>query len=151
MTTTAPQMIELVKLVLPKPPVLLELPVPEKSFPYLVGNPRKEGSILRWVEQPSPRGTVMTWGYDCSVDEIISDMISLIKERGEQENWGLNHISQDQAEKRMCELGISETKLVNQCVVPQDPSLLGSIIIVGAKKYPLIHNPSRGICFLSQK
>ena len=143
-------MIEVVRLKLPKPPVLLELPVPEKSFPYLVGNPRKEGDILRWVEKPSSRGTVVSWGYDCSVDEIIADMIKLIKERGSHENWELNHISEEEARKRMDSVGISETRLLGECVVPQDPSLLGTLIIVGDKKYPLIHNPSRGICFLSQ-
>ena len=45
----------------PKSPIMLEMPVPEKSFPYLVGNPKKEG-VLTWVETASTRGTVLFLG-----------------------------------------------------------------------------------------
>ena len=50
-----------------KTPLMLEMPVPEKSFPYLVGNPKNDESNLKWVEQPSARSTVLSWGRECSL------------------------------------------------------------------------------------
>lgn len=133
-----------------KTPLMLEMPVPEKSFPYLVGNPKKEGGSLKWAEAPSERGTVLSWGLDHTVEEILSDMESLIKNRGNKEQWGVIQICSGTAGQRMLSLGISETRKIGNAVVPLDPSLLGCIIIIGGKKYPLIHNPSRGITYLSE-
>ena len=129
---------------------MLEMPVPEKSFPYLVGNPKKEGDLLTWVETASTRGTVLSWGQECSIEDCISEMKKMIKSRGKKEDWNVIHIYTNTAEQRMMSLGISETRKVEDMVVPKDPSLLGCIIIIGGKKYPLIHNPSRGITFLSK-
>lgn len=143
-----PQILEIVKLTLPKKPVFLEVPVPEKTFPYLVGNPLKEGSILKWAEKPSPRNTIMSWGYECSVDEIISCMAEMIKIRGQKENWNVVHISTQQALTRMRQVGIEDSLQIGQHIVPKDPSLLGSILLVGNLKFPVIHNPSRGFCTL---
>tara|TARA_B100000073_G_scaffold340595_1_gene340647 strand:- start:1435 stop:1884 length:450 start_codon:yes stop_codon:yes gene_type:complete len=134
-----------------KTPLMLEMPVPEKSFPYLVGNPKNDESNLKWVEQPSARSTVLSWGRECSLEEIISEMRSLIIERGSLEKWDVSHIYINTAEQRMSSLGISEVRQVEDMIVPQDPSLLGCIIVIGTKKYPLIHNPSRGLVVLSKK
>ncbi len=134
-----------------KSPLMLEMPVPEKSFPYLVGNPKNDSSNLKWVEQPSARNTVLSWGRECSLEEIVSEMRSMIIERGILEKWDVSHIYINTAEQRMSSLGISEVRQVEDMIVPQDPSLLGCIIVIGTKKYPLIHNPSRGLVVLSKK
>lgn len=134
-----------------KPPLMLEMPVPEKSFPYLVGNPKKEGGVLAWVEAPNVRGSVLSWGQDCSIEEIIAEMTALVKTRGSDEGWGSVQICSNTAGQRMQALGISETQRVGDLVVPKDPSLLGCIIVIGSKKYPLIHNPSRGLTLISQE
>jgi hypothetical protein len=132
-----------------KPPLLLELPVPEKSFPYLVGNTKDNSLPLTWAEHPSPRNTTISWGVSCSIEEIISCMFTLCKNRGELEKWDNFQICEADAKAHLSQLGITETRLVQgNILIPSDPSLLGSIVIVGNKKYPLIHNPYRGICFL---
>lgn len=145
-----PQILEIIQMKKAKTPLMLEMPVPEKSFPYLVGNPKEGGNLLKWVEAPSVRGTILSWGIECSVEEILSEMERLIKNRGTEEQWGVIQICSNTAGQRMLSLGISETRKVGNAVVPQDPSLLGCIIIIGGKKYPLIHNPSRGITYLSE-
>lgn len=125
------------------------MPVPEKSFPYLVGNPKKDEAPLRWAEIPSNRNTILSWGLSCSVQEIVECMLTLTKERAEREQWDSIQIYEAQGKAHMNLLGIEETQLIlGNVLVPSDPSLLGSIIIIGNKKYPLIHNPSRGICFI---
>lgn len=134
-----------------KTPLMLEMPVPEKSFPYLVGNPKNDSSNLTWVEQPSARNTVLSWGRECSLEDIIEEMKSMIINRGNSEKWDVNHIYINTAEQRMSSLGITETRQVEDMIVPQDPSLLGCIVVIGTKKYPLIHNPSRGLVVLSKQ
>lgn len=132
-----------------KAPVLLEMPVPEKSFPYLVGNHKKGEAPLRWVETPSNRNTILSWGISCSIQEIVDCMLNLTKERALKEQWGSVQIYEAQGKAHMSRLGIEETTLIKgEILVPTDPSLLGSILIIGTQKYPLIHNPSRGICFI---
>jgi hypothetical protein len=78
-------------------------------------------------------------------------MREMIINRGNSEKWDVNHIYINTAEQRMSSLGISETRQVEDMIVPQDPSLLGCIVVIGTKKYPLIHNPSRGLVVLSKQ
>ena len=47
-----PQILEIIHMKKTKTPLYIEMPVPEKSFPYLVGNPKKENDLLKWVEAP---------------------------------------------------------------------------------------------------
>ena len=150
MTSQNP-ILEIIHMRKQKTPLMLEMPVPEKSFPYLVGNPKNDSSNLTWVEQPSARNTVLSWGRECSLDDIIEEMKSMIINRGNSEKWDVNHIYINTAEQRMSSLGISETRQVEDMIVPQDPSLLGCIVVIGTKKYPLIHNPSRGLVVLSKQ
>jgi hypothetical protein len=134
-----------------KNPLFLEIPVPEKTFPYLIGNPKKDAPILRWIEQPSTRGTVLSWGLSSSIEEIVACMVSLVLERDKTDKWDCSHIHIEQAQARMAQVGITETRLVENMLVPKDPSLLGTIILMNGRKFPVIHNPSRGFCLLSQK
>jgi hypothetical protein len=144
-----PPILEILEIKNQKTPILLELPVPEKSFPYLVGNTKENTLPLTWAEHPSPRNTTISWGVSCSIEEIISCMFELCKNRGEIEKWENFQICENDAKAHLSQLGITETRLINgNILVPSDPSLLGSIIIVGNKKFPLIHNPYRGICFI---
>jgi len=150
MTSQTP-ILEIIHMRKQKTPLMLEMPVPEKSFPYLVGNPKNDSSNLTWVEQPSARNTVLSWGRECSLEDIIEEMKSMIINRGNSEKWDVNHIYINTAEQRMSSLGITETRQVEDMIVPQDPSLLGCIVVIGTKKYPLIHNPSRGLVVLSKQ
>lgn len=150
MTSQNP-ILEIIHMRKQKTPLMLEMPVPEKSFPYLVGNPKNDSSNLTWVEQPSARNTVLSWGRECSLEDIIEEMKSMIINRGNSEKWDVNHIYINTAEQRMSSLGITETRQVEDMIVPQDPSLLGCIVVIGTKKYPLIHNPSRGLVVLSKQ
>jgi len=131
-----------------KTPLFLEIPVPEKTYPYLVGNPKKEGSLLSWAEKPSPRNTILSWGLECKIEEIICEMVEISKKRNNSENWGLNHISIKEAKAYFKDIGIDEVQINNNIISPKDPSLLGSIILIGEKKYPLIHNVRRGLGIL---
>ncbi len=141
-------MIEIVELqVKGKTPVFMEVDVPVKCMPLLVGNP-KGGDLLKWVEQPSNRGSVLTWGIDASVSDILDTMVCLTTQRGEKDQWGVKQESFSNAEKRMNDLGILEVITTDNVVHPKDPSMLGTIIVAGGKCFPVIHNASRGLCVL---
>ena len=140
--------LELVNIESTKTPLFLELPVPELTYPYLVGNPKKQGSLLSWVEKPTPRNTVLSWGLSCSVEEIVSSMVELTSSRSLSEKWETNYITLEEAKNYFTSLSIDKIQVNDNVITPEDPSLLGSIIIIKGKKYPLIHNVKRGLCFL---
>lgn len=141
-------MIEIVELqVNGKTPLFLEVDVPPKCMPLLVGNP-KGSNLLKWVEQPSNRESVLTWGIEASVKDVIDSMIKLTLERSEKENWSVKQDSFSSAEKRMNDLGISEVITTENIVHPKDSSMLGTVIVAGKKCFPVIHNVSRGLCVL---
>ncbi len=141
-------MIEIVELqVKGKTPVFMEVEVPPKCMPLLVGNPKGEG-LLKWVEKPSNRESVLTWGIEASVNDILEAMLGLALDRSEKDQWGIKQDSFTNAEQRMNELGIDEIATTNNIVHPKDPSMLGTVIVAGGKCFPVIHNVSRGLCVL---
>lgn len=141
-------MIEIIELqVKGKTPVFMEVDVPVKCMPLLVGNPKGD-DLLKWVEQPSNRGSVLTWGIDASVSDILKAMVCLTTQRNEKDQWGVKQESFSNAEKRMNDLGILEVMTTDNVVHPKDPSMLGTIIVAGGKCFPVIHNASRGLCVL---
>ena len=139
-------MLEIVKLK-GKAPLLLEVSVPPLCYPYLVGNPKGEG-LLTWAEKPSPKDTVFTWGVQASLEQIFSEMIRLSLVRSDHEAWGIRQESFEMAEKRLHSLGITELEVSDKVIHPKDPSLLGTILMVENKCFPVIHNVSRGLCVL---
>lgn len=144
-------MIEIVELkVKDKTPLFLEVDVPPKCMPLLVGSPKGE-TLLKWVEKPSNRESVLTWGVEAPVKEVIEAMLRIALDRSEKEQWGIKQDSFTNAEQRLNELGIDEVITTNNVVHPKDPSMLGTIIVAGGKCFPVIHNVSRGICVLMDK
>jgi hypothetical protein len=142
-------MIEILELKLKgKTPLFLEVEVPPKCKPLLVGAPKGK-SLLKWVEQPSNRDSVLTWGLDASVNDVLEVMVSLTLTRDEKEDWGVKQDSFTNAEKRLNELGIDEVVVTDHIVHPKDSSMLGTIIVAGGKCFPVIHNVSRGLCILN--
>jgi hypothetical protein len=134
-----------------KAPLFLELPVPPRTFPYLVGNPKEDqGLLLSWAEKPSKNNTVLSWGVEKSIEEIISDLKKITSLRNKTSKWGLNHIYLKDAVQFLKSQGIEEIMRQGNTISPKDPSLLGSIIIIKNKKFPLIHNVSRGLCFFER-
>ena len=143
-------MIEVVELqVKGKTPVFMEVDVPPKCKPLLVGAPKGD-ALLKWVEQPSNRESVLTWGIEASVKEVIEAMLGIALDRSEKELWGIKQGSFTDAEQRLNELGIDEVITTNNVVHPKDPSMLGTVIVAGGKCFPVIHNVSRGICVLDK-
>jgi len=141
-------MIEIVEIqVKGKTPVFMEVDVPPKCMPLLVGNPKGD-DLLKWVEQPSTRESVLTWGIEASVKEVIEAMLGLALDRSEKDLWGIKQSSFTDAEQRLNELGIDEVTTTDNVVHPKDPSMLGTIIVAGGKCFPVIHNVSRGLCIL---
>ena len=141
-------MIEIVEIqVKGKTPVFMEVEVPPKCMPLLVGNPKGDG-LLTWVEQPSNRESVLTWGIEASVGEVLKAMLSLALDRSEKDQWGIKQDSFTNAEQRMNELGIDDIMTTDNIVHPKDPSMLGTVIVAGGKCFPVIHNVSRGLCVL---
>ena len=141
-------MIEIVEMKIKgKTPLFLEVNVPPKCMPLLVGNPKEDG-LLKWVEQPSNRESVLTWGVNASVKEVIEAMLGFALDRSEKEQWGIKQSSFTSAEQRLNELGIDEVTTTDNLVHPKDPSMLGTIIVVGEKCFPVIHNVRRGLCIL---
>ena len=129
------------------PPFFVEAPVPEATAPYLVGNPRaEEKEPLCWAD--GSRNKILTWGVTCSVEEIISSMKKLILIRSRIFNWGVEQEEISKAKNRMEKLDLIPIQVNGDLVTPQSPDLLGSVLIIGGKKYPVIHNPARGVCIL---
>ena len=141
-------MIEIIKLKKDKTPLVLEVNVPPLCKPLLIGNPR-ESKLLRWVESPSNRSTVLTWGLDSSVEEIVEKMLEMTIERSSLEGWGVVQPDLPSAISRIKDMGIEEYESSEGLVFPKDPSILGSIIVVKDRFFPVIHNVKRGICVVS--
>jgi hypothetical protein len=137
-------MIEILKLKKTKTPLVLEVDVPPLCKPLLVGDP-KEGT-LKWVESPSNRNTVLTWGQDCSVEEAVSQMVFMTLERSKAEGWGVEQPTLASATERLASLGILEVESREGIVFPKDPSFLGSLIVIGDRLFPVFHNVRRGVC-----
>ena len=117
-------MIEIVELkVKDKTPLFLEVDVPPKCMPLLVGDPKGE-TLLKWVEKPSNRESVLTWGVEASVKQVIEAMLGIALNRSEKEQWGIKQDSFTNAEQRLNELGIDEVITTNNVVHPKDPSML---------------------------
>jgi hypothetical protein len=142
-------MLEIIKMVTNKKPLFLEVNVPPLCSPFIVGNPSKEGGLLRWVEQPLKNDTVLAWGIKEPPEEIVKDMTRLVLERSKLEGWGSLQPTREKAEERLKGLGIEEVTLSGNLLHPQDPSMLGSLIIVGDTCFPVIHNARRGLCWFS--
>ena len=141
-------MIEIVELqVKGKTPVFMEVDVPPKCRPLLVGNPKGD-DLLKWVEKPSNRGTVLTWGVNANISDVLEAMLTLAQDRSRKEEWGIRQKSFADAEQRLNELGIDEVSITANVVHPKAPSMLGTVIVAGGKCFPVIHNISRGICTL---
>lgn len=137
-------MIEILRLKKSKTPLVLEVDVPPLCKPLLVGDPK--GKILKWVENPSNRNTVLTWGQDCSIEEAVARMVSMVIERGDKEGWGVEQPTLASAVERLRSLGIREVESREGIVFPKDPSFLGSMIIIGDRLFPVLHNVRRGVC-----
>ncbi len=139
-------MLEIVRLK-GKQPLFLEANVPPLCYPYLVGNPKGEG-FLKWVEKPTAKETILTWGVEATIEQILAEMIRLTLDRSEVEGWGVRQKSFNLAEKRLKDLGVNDLEVSNKLIYPKDPSLLGTILISEKKCFPIIHNVSRGLCVL---
>jgi len=127
-----------------KTPLLLEIQVPPLCFPILVGDPK--GNILRWIERPSKNNTVISWGISVTEDEIHRVMLKMVDEFSDL--WEIHQKTLEDAKNRMNRLGIEEITQIDNLVIPLDPSLLGTLVYVGDKIFPVIHNISRGLCIL---
>jgi hypothetical protein len=139
-------MLEIVK-VKGDAPLFLEVNVPPLCMPLLVGDPKGRG-LLKWVERPSNRESVLTWGVEATPEQVISEMIKMTQERALKDGWDVAQESIAQAQARMKALGIEELMVSGDIVHPKDPSLLGTLIIAGGKCFPVIHNVNRGLSIL---
>ena len=138
------KILELVEIKTKKTPIMLEVQVPPKCNPILVGNPKGNGN-LRWV-QNNKNNKVITWGIkDLSIESILEEMISKLEIKHE---WDLVRRDFQSAQKRMEKLGIDEVHQVGNIVIPKDPTLLGSVVKVQDTYFPVLHNLKRGITLL---
>lgn len=128
-----------------KTPTVMEIKVPPKCSPILVAFPSEDGS-LRWVDQPSSRETVLTWGLESDPLTVFRMIIDKIRERADE--WDIEQSDLTRARERMSDLGIDEIDSEGNLVFPKDPSLFGSMILSGGKVFPVIHNASRALCVI---
>ena len=128
--------------------MVLELPVPNCA-PYLVGNPKQSTGPLKWVETFPKSGKVFCWGIDMSLDELLPHLKELIIAR-----FDLTFASIEEATNHLQELGFEEAEPVQGFVIPTDASLFGAVVVfdnnVTTKIFPVIHNPSTGVCFFKE-
>jgi len=131
-----------------KTPLFMEVDVPPMCKPLLVGS--SKGGVLRWVETPSNRNSVLTWGQDSSLEEVVSEMVKMTIKRSSEESWGVLQADEESAAQRMSDIGIEDILIREGLVFPRDPSILGSVIIMDNKLFPVLHNVKRGICVINQ-
>lgn len=144
------KMLEIVKMTGNKnTPLFLEVNVPPLCMPLLVGDPKGE-KLLKWVEEPSNRESVLTWGMEATPEEVIRVMLEMVKERGNQEQWEIYHRSEEDALKRLEDMGIEEGVVDGLVAHPKDPALLGTLILIGDRCFPVIHNTRRGLGFVDE-
>jgi hypothetical protein len=151
---------EIIKIQLPpksKMPMVIEVPVPKACAPYLVGNPKQiSAGPFKWVEEYPKSGNVFCWGLDMPLNEILTPLKNLILSRSEEEGWQSMTNTETDATKLMLDRGFDETEVVHgHWVVPKDSSMFGSVVVfdnnVSQKIFPVIHNPSYGVCFFTKE
>ena len=142
-TMTNP-LVEIVKMK-GNPPLFLEAQVPPLCTPLLVGDP-KGRALLKWVEKPSSKETILTWGVEATPEQVVDEMVSMACARDKLDSWGISQPTAQSAELRMRSLGVDEVTMSGNLVHPTDPTLLGSIIVIGGKCFPVLHNVRRGLC-----
>lgn len=123
----------------------MEIKVPPKCSPILVAFPSDNGN-LRWVERPSNRDTVLTWGLEEDPLKVFQMILEEIKTRSSE--WSIIQSDLDSAVKRMNDLGIDEVESDENLVYAKDVSLFGSMILSGGKVFPVIHNAPRAITII---
>lgn len=124
---------------------MMEIKVPPKCSPILVAFPSDNGN-LRWVERPSNRDTVLTWGLEEDPLKVFQMILEEIKTRSSE--WSIIQSDLDSAVKRMNDLGIDEVESDENLVYAKDVSLFGSMILSGGKVFPVIHNAPRAITII---
>ena len=129
------------------PPLFLEAQVPPLCTPLLVGDP-KGRALLKWVEKPSVKDTILTWGLEATLEEVIDAMVEMACARDKLDDWGISQPTVQNAQARMEALGVDEVSVSGNLVHPTDPTLLGSIIVIGGKCFPVLHNIRRGLCVI---
>lgn len=130
-----------------KTPMMMEIKVPPKCSPILVAFPSDNGN-LRWVEKPSNRDTVLTWGLEEDPIKVFQMILDEIKSRSTE--WSIVQSDLDSAVKRMSDLGIDEVDSDENLVYAKDVSLFGSMILSGGKVFPVIHNAPRAITIIER-
>ena len=75
-------------------------------------------------------------------------MVSMVIERGRVEGWGVEQPTLASAIERLQSLGIREVESREGIVFPKDPSFLGSMILIGDRLFPVLHNVRRGVCIV---
>lgn len=126
---------------------MMEIKVPPKCSPILVAFPSDNGN-LRWVEKPSNRDTVLTWGLEEDPIKVFQMILDEIKSRSTE--WSIVQSDLDSAVKRMSDLGIDEVDSDENLVYAKDVSLFGSMILSGGKVFPVIHNAPRAITIIER-
>jgi hypothetical protein len=127
--------------------MMMEVKVPPKCNPILVAFPSDNGN-LRWVEKPSNKDTVMTWGIEEDPLKVFQMVLEEIKTRSSE--WSIIQSDLDSAVKRMNDLGIDEVESDENLVYAKDVTLFGSMILSGGKVFPVIHNAPRAISILER-
>lgn len=130
-----------------KTPMMMEIKVPPKCSPILVAFPSDNGN-LRWVERPSNRDTVLTWGLEEDPLKVFQMILEEIKTRSSE--WSIIQSDLGSAVKRMNDLGIDEVESDENLVYAKDVSLFGSMILSGGKVFPVIHNAPRAITIINR-
>lgn len=126
---------------------MMEIKVPPKCSPILVAFPSDNGN-LRWVERPSNRDTVLTWGLEEDPLKVFQMILEEIKTRSSE--WSIIQSDLGSAVKRMNDLGIDEVESDENLVYAKDVSLFGSMILSGGKVFPVIHNAPRAITIINR-
>ena len=134
-------------------PLLIEVPVPSETGPYLVTS----AAACMWVDRPFKTGMVRAAVRAISPVDLFRTILETIMQASQDFDWGAVVPTFKEAEDRMAEYDLSDFDIlspdtvdwlpegVSHILVPVEREYLGTVFVSGDYAAAVVHNASRGI------
>jgi len=149
-------LLDFVPLAAGKLPLMIEVPVPPESGPYLVTSSK----AVTWREAPFSGGFVRAVVRQVQPNLLFAELLEAVMAASETYGWGSVVASVGEAEARMQEYDFSEYDVLDHenapwlpasvrfAIVPTDRAYVGTVFVADDSAAAVVHNPSRGICIV---
>lgn len=134
-------------------PLLVEIPVPPETGPYLVTSTNS----CMWVERPFKTGVVRAAVRAVPPSDLFRLVLEMVVTASEDSGWGAVVPTFKDAEDRMIEYDLPDFDIlspdtvnwlpvgVSHILVPVEREYLGTVFVSGGYAAAVVHNASRGI------